>query len=219
MNLLQEIRFLIAKEILMEWRQKYAFYGILLYVTSTVYVSYSAFKIVSPLAWIALFWIILLFASVNAVARSFIQEPRGRMLYFYTLVSPQAIILSKIIYNILLLFLISGICLLFYSLFIGNPIQDLALFILGIFLGSLGLAISLTMVSAISYKANNNSTLMAILSFPILIPILGMVIKLSKNALDGLTWSASKDEIITLLALDFIVVILAYLLFPFLWRE
>jgi len=46
-----------------------------------------------------------------------------------------------------------------------------------------------------------------------------MTIRLAKNALDGLDWSVSTDEISTLLSIDLIVITLSYLLFPYLWRS
>lgn len=75
------------------------------------------------------------------------------------------------------------------------------------------------MVSAIASKAGNNTTLVAILGFPILIPLLITTIRFSKNAMDGLAWSVSTHYIILLAALNLLVVTLAYLLFPYLWKE
>ena len=125
MDLLNQIKFLIHKEIVQEWRSKYALNGILLYVVSTVFVCYLAFReITSPPTWNALFWIIMLFASINAVTKSFIQESRGRQLYYYTITSPQAIIISKIIYNIGLMLLLSMIALGFYTLVFKNLMGD-----------------------------------------------------------------------------------------------
>ena len=72
MNYFKEISFLFRKEMMLEWRQKYALGGILLYVTSTVFVVFLSFVKVLPDVWNALFWIISLFASVNAVAKSFV---------------------------------------------------------------------------------------------------------------------------------------------------
>ena len=218
--LLSQIKHLIAKEILIEWRQKYAFNGILLYIVSTVFVCYLSFKnIIDPSTWNALFWIIMLFVSVNAIAKSFVQENSARQLYIYTLVSPQAIILSKMIYNSILMIFLSLVCFGFYSLFIGYIVQDTLLFLVTLILGSMGFSTVLTMVSAIAAKTNNNATLMAILSFPMLIPLLMIVIKVSKNAVDGLDRSVSYDYMLILMLLNLIVVILSYLLFPYLWRD
>ncbi len=216
---IKQIKYLILKELKLEMRNKYALGGILLYVVSTVFVSYLSFKkIINPSTWNALFWIILLFASINAIAKSFISETQGRLLYLYTLVSPQAVILSKIIYNSLLLSLLSTLCLMVYTLFVGNLIQDLPLFLVTLLLGSFGFSSLLTMVSAIASKSSNNFTLMAILSLPILIPLLMVLIKLSKNAIDGLEhWDY--NYLMVLLFLNVIIVALSYLLFRYLWRD
>lgn len=218
--LFKEIKHLIRKEILLEFRMKYALNGILLYVVSTVFVCYLSFhNIVHPATWNSLFWIIMLFASINAVAKSFIQESTKRQLYLYTLASPQAIILSKIIYNVVLMMLLSIICFVFYSLFIGNIVQDIPMFIIALLLGSCGFSSILTLMSAIASKTNNNLALMAILSFPVQIPLLMILIKLSKSAIDGLEHSVSYQYIILLLLMNVIVVALSYILFPYLWRD
>jgi heme exporter protein B len=214
---------LLKKDILLEWRQRYAINGILLYVACTVFICYLSIGIktnkISPLTWNAILWIVLLFASVNAVAKSFLQEKSGRMLYYYTLASPQAIILSKIIYNTGLLLLLSSIAYLFYSTVLGNPVQDEPLFFLNILLGSVGFSTTFTMISAIASKADNSATLMTILGFPIIVPMLLLLMKISKNALDGLALSVSYNGLIILCALNVMMVALAYILFPYLWRS
>ncbi len=214
---------LLKKDILLEWRERHAINGILLYVVSTVFVCYLSIGIksskISPFTWNAVLWIVLLFASVNAVAKSFLQEKPGRLLYYYTIASPQAIILSKIIYNTVLLLLLSSIAYLFYSIVLGNPVQDKFLFFANILIGAVGFATTFTMISAIASKANNSSTLMTILGFPVIIPMLLMLMKISKSAIDGLALSVSIDELIILGALNVMMVALAYILFPYLWRS
>jgi heme exporter protein B len=210
---------LLKHEFTQEWRQRNALGGVLLYVISTVFVAYLTFKRVEPLTWIALYWVILLFASVNAVAKSFIQQSQGKMLYYYTVANPLLLLGAKLAYYILLLWSIQLIAFLVLTILVGQPIQDVLLFFLGSFLAAFGFAASGTLVSSISQKATNQSTLMAILSFPILLPVLTLVVKISKNALDGLDRSVSLDEIVSLIAVDIIVIGVALLLFPYLWRE
>lgn len=208
---------------MLEWRQRYALSGMLLYIISTVFICYLSFNLrrnlLTPIVWNTLFWIILLFTAVTAIAKSFSQERDGRLLYYYTLCSPQAIILSKIIYNSLLMLVLSGIGFSFYSFVMGNPVGDLGQYFVCLLLGAIGFASVLTMVAGIASKAENSATLMTVLSFPIILPMLLMSIRLAKNALDGLDWDASMDEIRTLLAIDAIVITLSYLLFPFLWKS
>jgi len=218
-TLFAQVRQLVYKEIVLEWRSKYALNGILLYVVSTVFVCYQAFRSVEGVVWNALFWIILLFASINAISKSFVQESKGRQLYYYSIVSAQAIILSKIIYNVLLLLLLSLIAFFVYAVIFKNPLGDPLLYLLAVLMGSISFATVFTMISSISAKANNSGTLMAILSFPIIIPLLIVLIKLSKNAMDGLDRGVSLDEIMVLFAINAAVIAVSLLLFPYIWRD
>jgi heme exporter protein B len=156
---------------------------------------------------------------VNAVAKSFVQEHQGRQLYYYMIASPEAIILSKMIYNTGLTLILALLGYGVFSLILGNQVQDQGLFLMNLVLGAMGFSASLTMVSGIASKAGNNATLMAILSFPIIIPILMMAIRISKNALDGLDFSVSVDKLLMLLAINAIVAVTGYILFPYLWKS
>ena len=226
-DLLNQTWYLFKKEITLEWRSKYAFNGVLLYVVSTVFICYISFNLNPgftgsngyPIVWNVLFWIIMLFASVNAIAKSFMQESKSRLLYYYSITSPQAIILSKTIYNILLMALLSILALIVYLLFFNNTVGDPLYYFLTILLGSLSFSTVFTMISAIASKAGNNGTLMAILSFPVVIPVILVLIRLSKNAMDGIARSFSYSNIGVLLAINVIVIATSLLLFPFLWRD
>ena len=227
MHLLGQTLQLFKKEIKIEWRSKYAFNGVLLYVVSTVFICYISFNLNAgfkdaksyPIVCNVLFWIIMLFASVNAIAKSFMQESKGRTLYYYAIASPQAIILSKLLYNIILMALLSVLALLVYQLFFTNPIGDPLYYFLAVLLGSISFSTTFTMISAIASKAGNNGTLMAILSFPVIIPVILVLIRLSKNAIDGIERGASYYNIGVLLAINAIVISTSMLLFPYLWRD
>ncbi|MCB0755575.1 MAG: heme exporter protein CcmB [Flavobacteriales bacterium] len=215
-----QIKALLYKELTLEWRNRYALNGLLLYVVSTVFVCYLSFRqITSVPVWNALFWIIMLFASINAVGRSFIQEHKGRLLYFYSTCSPQAFVLAKMVYNAIIMWVIALIGYIIYLLFIGDLVQDHLMFGLALWLGSTGFALILTLMSAIASKTDNNLSLMAILSFPVQLPFLITLIKFSKNAVDGLDPSISYGLITVLAMIIVIVVALSYLLFPYLWRD
>lgn len=212
---------LIRKDFLLEIRQKYALNAILLYVVSTVFVVQLSFgRIIDESAWIALFWIILLFAAFNAVSKSFIQEHTARRLYYFVLASPISIILSKIIYNSFLMVFLGFLSLALYVLFLGMPQFNPLLLYPSFILGCIGLASALTMVSAIASSAGNNAALMAVLGFPIVIPLLLLVINAFKLSLQELIAPMQIVKSITsLLLIDAVVVILAVILFPYLWRK
>jgi heme exporter protein B len=220
-----EIWHLLLKDLRLEWRQRSALAGLLLYVGGTVYVSYLSFTLRGGLppapAWNALFWIILLFAALGAAGRGLAQESTGLRLYYYTVARPEAVILAKIAYNALVLLALAAPGLLLYTMLLGNPVQDWGLFVANVALGAVSLASSLTLVSGIAARAGQagGGTLIAVLGLPVLVPVLLIVVKVSKNALDGLPWDASQGPMLSLIALNFIVGAVSYILFPFLWRS
>lgn len=217
------IKTLSQKEFILELRRKSAISGLALYLFSTAFICYLTFSLrqnlITPLVWSALFWITILFTVVNTVAKSFIGEKKGKDIYNYSISSPESIIVSKIIYNFILCTLLSFTGFVLFILFLNNPVIDFVLFSLTILLTSWGFASSLTMLSGIAAKANNSNILMAVLSFPIVISILLMAIKITKNCIDGLDRSVSWDEILTLIAINCLVTAVSYLLFPFIWRS
>lgn len=221
MQLAFQVKQLLKKEIQLEWRSKYALNGVLLYVVSTVFVCFMSFVAVpEKLTWNALFWIIMLFASINAIAKSFLQESKGRHLYLYTLVSPEALIIAKTIYNSLLMTGLTIIALLFYGLVFEAPQEmDFPMYMVAVLLGSLSFASIFTMISAIASKAGNGGMLMAILSFPVIIPVLIVLIKLAKNAIDGLDRRVSLDDIGLLIVINIMVMATSLILFPYLWKD
>lgn len=211
---------LLRKDILLELRQQYSFYGILLYVASTIFVLYLAMQQPDAEVWNGLFWIIQLFICTNAVAKSFLQESKGRMLYFYSITSPSEYILSKLLYNLLLMLMMSLVCLVLYFGFMGDPTVNPLQFVGITILGGLGLSLVFTLLAAIASKAQQQASLMAILGFPIIIPQLLLLIRVSKAAFgEVFQENVFVQSVLLLLALDLLVVILAIILFPFLWKD
>lgn len=221
--MVKEIWTLVKKEILIELRMQYALSGMVLYLVSSIFLGYIVFSLgrasLNPPTWNVLFWIIMLFVATNSIAKSFIQESKERLLYFYTIANPQSIIISKLIFNGLLMIFLVSVGFIAYILLLGNPVADLPLFGFCLLLSSIGFSATFTMISSIASKASNSGTLMAILGFPIIIPMLLLLIKISRNAIDGLDRSVSVDEITTISAIIIIAISTSILLFPYLWRS
>lgn len=214
---------LIKKEFILELRRKSVISGLGLYLFSLTFICYLTFNLrqntISSNTWSALFWLTILFSVVNSVAKSFIGEKKGTFIYYYTIASPQQIIASKFIYNTILCLVISLAGYFLFSVFIFNPVQDQSTFLTGLLLTSIGFSASLSFISGIASKSNNSNVLMAVLSFPVVISILLMAVRLTKNTLDGLDPSVSTDELLNLVAINCIAGALAYVLFPYIWRS
>ena len=218
MNSSRHIYTLIKKDLLLEVRQQYSFYGILLYIIATIFVLYMTIREPEAKVWNGLFWIIQLFICINAVAKSFLQETRGRMLYFYSIVNPRDFILAKLIFNSALMLLMSFLSILLFSLFLGNPVQKALPFIGLVLLGGWSLSLVFTFLSAIAAKAQQNAAIMAILGFPIIIPQLMLLMQLANTVFSDKTGIAL-STLLLIVTLDVLVVMLAVILFPFLWKD
>ena len=182
MRSIHHIYTLFKKDLLLEVRQQYSFYGILLYIGSTIFVLYMAVEEPESRIWNGLFWVIQLFICINAVAKSFLQESRGRMIYFYSIASPGDFVLAKLLFNSLLMLVMGLLSLLLFTLFLGNPIQKMGPFIGLVLLGGWSLSLVFTFLAAIAAKAQQNAAIMAVLGFPIIIPQLTLLMRLSKAA-------------------------------------
>ena len=210
---------LIKKDILLETRQQYTFYGILLYVASTIFVVYLSLGQPEEKTWDALFWIIQLFVCVNAVAKSFLAENRGRMLYFYSIAGARDFVLAKLIFNLLLMLLMSLMSLAVFTVLLGNPLENTLAFIGITILGGVSLSLVFTFLAAIAAKAQQQAALMAIMGFPLIVPQLLLLMKVSSVAFSQVVQAGLWQMILLLIALDLMVALLAIILFPFLWKD
>lgn len=168
--------------------------------------------------WNGLFWIIQLFISINAVAKSFLQEGRSRLLYYQTIAGPQNFILAKLLFNSVLMVVMSALSFLLFSLFMSFPVEKKLLFTGMVFLGGWSLSLVFTFLAAIAAKAQQNAAIMAILGFPIIIPQLLVLMKITGTVFQA-GGALPLSNVLLLVASDVLVVLLSIILFPFLWKD
>ena len=220
MKAIVELKALLLKEVLLEWRRQSALGGVVLYLFSMVFLTYLAFDgRINTETWNALFWLILLFSAMNAIMKAFIQENERRHVFYYMMVSPATFINAKIIYNTVLLICLAIAGFLVFTAFLGNPVQSLNLFFMNLVTGMAGFSSILCLVSAIASRARNNFTLMAVLGFPLILPLLLVLIRVSGQTIHGSNFGTVAPGFITTLLLTAIAVTLSNVLFPYIWKE
>jgi heme exporter protein B len=210
---------LLRKDLLLEVRQQYTFYGILLYVTATIFVLYLSMGQPEGPVWKGLFWMIQLFICVNAVAKSFLQEGRGRLLYFYSIAGARDFILAKLLFNALLMILMSGVSLVLFLFMLGDPMGHVGYFVLISCLGGVSLSLVFTFLSALAARAQQGAALMAILGFPLVIPQLMLLNRISTIAFEDVLQGGLGWMLAIMAALDLLLIVMAIILFPFLWKD
>ena len=220
--MLKNIFTILYKDYRIELSQSHLFFSVVLYLLSSIYIIYIAFQplgISNVETWVSIFWVIILFGAITVVSKSFFQESYKRNYYYYYLFTPDELIFSKLIYNFIFLFFVSIFSFIFFSFFIGNIIQSSAFFITLLVLGSLSISNCLTLVSAIGYQVKNNSIIISVLSFPVIIPILLILIKISKLSSSEFSFNLIQDDIYLLILLNIIMISITKVLFNFLWRN
>lgn len=207
------------KDLLLEWRQKYAVVGIVVYLLASLFIIYLSFKSDQMAHYHALLWITILSAVVSYATKSFMQESRNRSLYYFQLLTPGQFILGKIILNILLAILLAFLNLAVFSTVLGFEAIQLGRYCLFIVVGSASLGTLFTMSAAIASQTKNGALIMPVISFPLQIPVFLVLIKGSIKAVEGISASLFYKDILLLLFLTFLNIMLAYILFPYLTKD
>ncbi|HNI32760.1 MAG TPA: heme exporter protein CcmB, partial [Chitinophagales bacterium] len=193
--------------------------SIFIYVLGTSFLIYLVFQghITIPV-WIALFWVIALFTTVNAVSRSFLKDANEQFYYLRSIATPLEIIFSKIIYNAFLITILSLIIYLVMILFFNENIDNKGLFLLTIILGAIGFSNLFTLLSAITARTQN-FVLLAILGIPIILPLLLLIVKMSELSNFAIQQKDIYMHLGAIAMLDVITLILSIVLFPYIWRD
>jgi heme exporter protein B len=113
----------------------------------------------------------------------------------------------------------SGLSLLLFTLLLGNPLTHGLLFFGISCLGGISLSLVFSFLAAIASKAQQPSAIMAILGFPLIIPQILILIKIANIAFADIVQNGLPQLVGLLAGFDLMIVALAYILFPFLWKD
>ncbi|MFC2133550.1 heme exporter protein CcmB [Bacteroidota bacterium] len=214
---------LFRKDWQSELRTRYAINALAMFILVTISVilfSIGTEKISDYLTG-GLLWVVIFFSAMSGLSRAFVsEEDRGTTLTLQLLAAPATIFNGKLIFNLLLVFLMNiAITILFSLLFESFLIENISLFLITLFLGNIGIAVSSTIIAAIISKASAKGTLYPVLSFPILLPLILTLLELTKFSMDGKSLDESLVELAVLICYDVIMLTASYLLFDFIWKE
>lgn len=214
---------LFKKDWQSELRTRYAINALAMFILVTI--SVILFSIgqerISQYLTGGLLWVVIFFSAMSGLSRAFVsEEERGTTLTLQLIAAPSTIFNGKLIFNIILVFLMNiAITFLFSVLFESFVINNALLFLISFIFGNFGIAISSTIIAAIISKAGSKGTLYPVLSFPILLPLILTLLELTKFAIDGDPLSDALIEIFVLVCYDVIMLTASYLLFDFIWKE
>lgn len=209
---------IMKKDFDIEIRQRYAIAGIFLFAVTTAYFIYKAFNQLEAMEWNILVWLIILFAGINAIVKSFVQERKETYLYYYSVFGPLEVIVAKLIYNYFFILFLTLVVILTFTVLFDNPVKDYPLFLKGLLLGTLGISSVFTFVSSVSGAGSSNSTMMSILSLPLVLPSVLLMERITAVAMRLAMDSTIVKDLYILASIDLLIIGMIILIFPTLWK-
>jgi heme exporter protein B len=213
---------IFKKDIRQEFKTRYSLNAILLFALITlVAVSFSigTFNAGSDIKC-ALLWIIIFFSAMSGLSHIFVREEERHTADTLKLVTkPTSIFLGKFLFNLFLVFLLEMVTVPLFFALMNFEVKGVLIFLIVLLIGSFGLSAAATMTAAIISKASARGALFAVLSFPILLPVVIAGINGTKIAVEQVTIFAASTELQMLFAYSAVVLTAAILLFDFVWNE
>lgn len=166
-----------------------------------------------------LLWIALLFAALNGLSRSFVQEEETRTITALRLAAPPiAVYLGKLFFNLVLLAILNLVTTLLFIILVRVEVGSPLAFVLVLAAGGLALSTATTILAAIIARASFKSALFAVLAFPLLVPVLIVAIQSTARALDTGGVAAVFPAVQFLLAYAVVTFVASLMLFRFVWE-
>jgi len=211
-----------AKEWRCEFRTRYALNTLALFaVTTLVVVSVSlgplgASSVERVTVLPVLLWLILLFAAAAGLPRAFVHEEETHTATALRLAAPPgALFCGKQAYALALVAALEALVVPLFLVMMQLPVARPGLLLAALAAGGYGLATGSTLVAAIIGQAQSRGTLFAVLSFPILLPLLIFSVQLTRLAVAG---EPPGEALKVLLLYDGSVTVAAFMLFPVIWN-
>jgi heme exporter protein B len=222
LQFLNEAFLIFQKDVLQEFKTRYAVNAILLFaIVTLVSVSFSigTFSASAEIKC-ALLWIILFFSAMSGLSHIFIREEEKHTSDTLKLVAlPISIFLGKFFFNLLLFLALQIIIIPLFFVVMNFSVEGLTSLLLILIVGGIGLSAGSTLIAAIISKANARGALFTVLAFPILLPVIVAGISGTKIAVTKNIIGAVGDELQMLFAYAVVVITGAVLLFDFVWKE
>ena len=215
----KQIKQLFLKELRVEFKNKYAFWSLLLMLVISVFIIYTIQKHASNLVWHSLFYVVLILGVVQNITRSFLGEQKGTLLYYRFLVDAKALIISKILYQYFINFIFLVVLFILMNFWLPQTIPHLGQYFFTAFLFMMCCSTVFTFNSALSYGVKNSSLVALVLSMPLLIPSLLVCLKAASKFLVSLPHTNFYQDWLVLVLLIVIQLVLSITLFNYIWKE
>ncbi len=222
MNWLQGTITIFKKDLKTEFRTRFAFNMVIAFVLSALFLIMFTLKAqeLNPTPKSGLIWIIVLFAALSSLGRSFISETDKNtynLLRIYA--SGSSVFSGKLLYNITFSFVINAFTFSIYTFFVNLTIVSWSSFLTILIFGTIGLSGVSTMIAAIVSQADRKGAIFSVLTIPLFIPFILLLTSITKSAfIDGASEGFTND-FSALIGFIGVTITAGILLFEYIWEE
>lgn len=216
---------IFRKDVRVELRTRYALGSVALFSITTI-VMVSAALSGAPVkseVKAALIWVVLMFAALSGLARAFVREEESGTSAALRLSSPAtAVFAGKLLYNLALVFTVEAITVPLFFVFMPVASIRFSLLIPALAAGGWGLAAATTFIAVmIAQTSSGKSALFAIVSFPVLMPLLMSAVQATLGAFSEIATYQSRAvaDVGQLFVYAVVMTTASVLLFEFVWHD
>ena len=224
-RLLAEALAVAAKDLRAEFRTRVALNSLGLFaLTVLAAVSYTIgpYRISAedrPFVLAVLLWVVVFFAALAGLDRSFVKEEESHTAPLLRLAaSPLAVWFGKLLYNLVLIYLLMAILAPLYCILMGYRLVLIGEFVLLLVVGGYALAVITTIIAAIIARALTRGALFSVLSLPLLLPLMIFLIQGTAGTAEGAS-EAVASAFRAVISMGGVTTVVSTALFPIVWRD
>lgn len=147
----------------------------LTFVSLVIINNITMFDKVKPLLAAGLYWLVLVFVGSITLPRTFLQEEENRTADFWRMLArPEAVFWGKALFNILQMLVTALLLSMGLLLMLQLPVLHWGTFISSAILGSIAIAITVTLAGSLASAAKNRYAVCAAISVPLLVIVVNL---------------------------------------------
>lgn len=222
MQLIQGTLAILKKDFQLELRSRYGINTVLAFVASATMVLFFSLKttLLTPELYSGLLWIIILFAAMGSLSRSFVMESDRQTFDLLRLNTPGIpVFIGKLIFNFLFTFVVSILTTLLFTVLTGSFTGNIGAFFCILLLGSLGFSSVSTLMASLVSRANQKGAIFSVLCLPLLLPLIIILSDATRELTAGAFFSEILEPITSLIGYCGVTITLSILLFEYVWID
>ncbi len=212
---------ILKNDFRLELRSKFGLNSVFAFVASALFVSVfllNATELGSK-AQAGLLWLILLFAALSSLSRSFTSEAdRHTDLLLRLHTDALSVFVGKYLFNLVFTLLFASATVFLYVVLLSIEAKSILLLMTATLLGSTGLTAVSTLMAALVSRTDQRGALFSVLCMPLLVPLILLSGKLTAAALAGEDIFLFLNEISALVGFSGATLTVSVLLFDTLWE-